>query len=356
MRYVPRNCILPDAVLAKPIFGTTGEALLQAGVKMTDKYVKSLERLGIGGAYVNDPISEDLQIISVLSDELRSEAIKNIASVYTTVPQEKGRAIEQARKISKTAEQIVNEIVSNGDVIPNLFDLKAYDSYTFFHCVNVTVLSIVIGLGMGFGNSKLVDLAIAALLHDIGKVFIDPAIINKRGALTDEEYAIVKKHPREGYEYIKDRYLIPELTARGVLDHHERVDGTGYPDWKHGTQISEFGRIIAVADVYDALISDRPYRNGWFAVEAVEYIEGNCDKLFDHEVVKMFSLKVAPFPVGISVLLSNGCVGLVMENFEGFAQRPLLKVFKQDEQMIDPYFLNLSEEAFDVTIVATVAI
>lgn len=356
MRYIPRNCIMPDAMLAKPILGASGETLLHAGVKMTDKYIKSLERLGISGAYVNDPISEDLEIVGALSDELRERAIKNIASTYSGVPQSKAGAIEQARKIAKTAEQIVDEIISHGEIMPNLFDLKAYDSYTFFHCVNVTVLSVVIGIGMGLGHDPLVDLAYAALLHDIGKVFIDPAIINKPGALTDEEYAVVKKHPADGYEYIKDKYLTPELTARGVLDHHERVDGTGYPAWKRGTEITEFGRIIAIADVYDALVSDRPYRNGWFAVEAVEYIQGGSGKLFDHDMVQIFSRKVAPFPVGTSVLLSNGGIGLVMENFEGFSQRPLLKVFKQDEQMIEPYFLNLCEDAFDVTILATAAV
>lgn len=355
MRYVPRNCIAPEAVLAKPILGPSGETLLHTGIKMTEKYIKSLERLGICGAYVNDPLSEDLSILGAVSDELRAQAIKSIAAIYSSAEQERGNARSQAREMMKTAEQIVDEIISHGDVVFNLIDLKSYDSYTFFHCVNVTVLSVVIGMGMGFNRDTLVDLAYAALFHDIGKVFVDPHIINKRGALTDEEFAIIKKHPRDGYEYIKDKYLTPELTARGVLDHHERVDGTGYPDWKRGTEITEFGRIIAISDVYDALISDRPYRSGWFAVDAVEYIQGGSGKLFDHNMVQVFSRKVAPFPAGTCVMLSNGAVGLVMENFEGFSLRPLLKVFKHDQQFIEPFFLDLRSEAFDVTIVGTIA-
>lgn len=357
MRYIPRNCIQPEAELAKPILGPGGETLLHAGVKMTGKYIKRLEQLGIGGAYVNDPVSEDLEIVNALSDELRARTVRNIASTYSKAAQEsRVNARGAGREITKLAENIVDEILDKGDVMLNLFDLKVYDSYTFFHCVNVTVLSVVIGIGLDLNRDSLVNLANAALLHDIGKVFIDSAIINKPGKLTDEEYEIIKGHPGKGYEYIKDMYLNPELTARGVLDHHERFDGKGYPDWKRGTEISGLGRIIAIADVYDALISDRPYRKGWFAVEAVEYIQGACGTQFDFDMVHVFSQKVAPFPVGTCVALSNGATALVMENFEGFSQRPLLKVFKQDQQMIEPYFLNLCSGALDTTIVATAAV
>lgn len=355
MRYIPRNCIKPQAELAKPVLGPAGEILLHPGVKMTEKYIERLEKLGIGGAYVNDPISEDLEIVGAVSDELRAHAVKSISSLYSGVSQNSGRNPRaEYREILQTAEQIVDEIISKGETMLNIFDLKVYDSYTFFHCVNVTVLSVVIGIGMGLERDTLVDLAYAALFHDIGKVFISPSIINKPGRLTDEEFAIVKKHPADGYEYIKKRYLTPELTARGVLDHHERIDGTGYPEWKRGTEITEFGRIIAIADVYDALVSDRPYRAGLFAVEAIEYIQGGSGKLFDFNMVQAFSRKVALFPVGTCVSLSNGDIGLVMENFEGFTQRPLLKVFRRGEELIKPFLLNLCKEAFDTTIVATV--
>ncbi len=356
MRYIPTNCILPEAELAKPILGPGGEILLHTGVKMSAAYIKRLAQLGINGAYVNDPISEDLEIVNALSDELRAQAVKSISSTYSKATQSSGDNRAAAREVMKMAESIVDEILSQGDVVLNLFDLKVYDSYTFFHCVNVTVLAVVIGMGLNLRRDNLIDLANASLLHDIGKVFISNHIINKRGALTDEEFNIVKKHPRDAYDYIKDKFLTPELTARGVLDHHERIDGSGYPEKKKSTQITEYGRIIAIADVYDALVSDRPYRNGWFAVEAVEYIQGGAGKFFDFDMVSVFTQKVAPFPVGTCVFLSNGAIGLVMENFEGFSQRPLLKVFKQDQQMIEPYYLNLCQNAFDITIVATVAV
>lgn len=356
MRYVPRNCIQPDAVLAKPILGINGEILLQDGVKMRENYIRRMEKLGIPGAYVHDPLSEDVEIVTALSDELKAQAVKNISSCFSKIT--KGQALSRASAaaIMKTAEQIVDEILNQGDVMLNLLDLKVYDSYTYYHCVNVTVLSVVLGLGMRYPREKLVNLAYAALLHDVGKVFIDPVIINKPGALTPDEFEEIKRHPAEGYAYIKEHYpaTVPEVVAMGVLDHHERVDGTGYPSGKAGSAITTFGRIISVADVYDALISDRPYRKGLFALDAMEYVQGGAGTLFDFEIVHAFSRKVALFPVGTCVLLSNGAIGLVLENFEGLTQRPLLRIFEECKLAVEPYELDLSKEAFDLTIVSTV--
>ena len=353
MRYIPRYCLTEHAVLAKPILGLRGEVLLESGVKMTYPYIRRLERLGINGAYVEDPLSEGLEVVSAISDELRAQTVRLISSIYTAPAKKHSGARMNALRIMKIAEQIVDEILARKDSVVNLIDIKTYDAYTFFHCVNVAVLCVVIGLGTDLPRYELVDLAYSSLMHDIGKVFIENAIINKPGKLTDDEYATIKTHSREGYRYIKDKYLTPEIVARGVLDHHERVDGRGYPDGKRGKEISLFGRIIGVADVYDALISDRPYRKGLFPVEAVEYIQGGSGSNFDFDVVSMFSRKVAPFPTGTCVLLSDGTSAIVVENMEGFPLRPLLRVFKNEEQNVTPYELDLSKGSFDVTIVAT---
>ena len=359
MRYISRNCIRPDAVLAKPILGPSGEVLLSAGVKMKASYIKRMERMGIAGAYVNDPVSEDLEIVNALSDELKTQAVQGITAAFSQAVKGRGNTQASGAALMKTAEQIVEEILAHGDVMLNLFDMKVFDSYTFFHSVSVTVLSVVIGLGLGFSRLMLVSTAYAALLHDIGKVLISAHIINKPSPLTPEEFEIVKKHPQDGYNYIKEKFslTVSELSARAVLEHHERVDGTGYPAGKTGDVITPIGKVIAVADVYDALVSDRPYRKGVFPVEAMEYIQGNCGTLFDFDVVNVFSQKAALFPVGSCVLLSNGLTALVMQTFEGLTQRPLVKVFMDgDIRLGEPYLVNLSEEALDVTVVAQVDI
>lgn len=326
---------------------------------MKPGYIKRMEKLGISGAYVHDPISEDLEVVSALSDELKTSAVKSISSIFSNAERNRPNPESKGTEIMKMAEQIVDEILNHGDVMLNLFDMKVFDSYTYFHSVSVTVLSVVLGIGLGFGRMGLVYLAYAGLLHDIGKVLIDPSIINKTGPLTPEEYEIVKKHPGDGYKYVKEKFTrsISEPSARGILEHHERANGKGYPDAKTSRKISDIGKIIAIVDVYDALVSDRPYRKGVFPVEAMEYIQGAAGEDFDLDIVQMFSRKVALFPVGSCVLLSDGTIGLVMENFEGMTKRPLVKVFMRDKDIkIEPYYVNLSEEAFHLTIIAAVDI
>lgn len=356
MRFVAREYIKPYSILAQPVLGINGEVLLTTGSILKPQYIRHLKKLGVVGVYINDELSEDLDIVSAISHELKSQAVRSISSTFAKVLNEKGNPKMMGMKLHATAKQIVDEIISHGEIMLNLFDMKVYDSYTFYHCVNVTVLSVVMGLGLGYSHKKLVDLAYAALMHDIGKVWIAPEIINKPCALTPEEYEVVKQHPKTGYEYVRTHLntIMPELAARGVLEHHERVDGSGYPEGKTAAQITETAKILAIADVYDALASDRPYRKGLFPVEAIEYVQGNCDTHFDFNIVQVFVRKVALFPVGSFVLLSNGATALVVENFEGLTQRPSVRVFMHDDVKITPYMLHLSREAFDVTVVASV--
>ena len=356
MRFISLHCIQPKATLAKPILGSSGQILLNEGVAMEPVYLTRLAELGIPGAYVHDPLSEGLEVISSISDELRMHAIKNISNTYSKAENGKELTESTGYEMRNIAEKIVDEVIDHGDIMLNLFDMKVYDSYTFFHCVNVTVLSVIIGMGVGFSKNKLVNLAYAALLHDLGKVFVPPEIINKPGKLTVEEFDIVKKHPQEGYDYIKNKFStsITESTAAGVLDHHERVNGSGYPKGKKGKQISDIGRAIAIADVYDAFISDRPYRKGTYSVAAMEYIMGGGGTYFDYNMVQVFARKVALFPVGTCVTLSNKSTALVLENYEGFTHRPRIKVFMEKGKKVKPYEINLKEEFFDITIITSV--
>jgi len=358
MRFISLHCIQPKAILAKPILGPAGQILLNAGVAMEPNYLHRLAELGIPGAYVHDPLSEGVEVINAISDELRMHAIKNISNTYSKAEEGKAQSQASGYEMRNIAENIVEEVINHGDTMLNLFDMKVYDSYTFFHCVNVTVLSVIIGLGMNFPKNKLINLAHAALLHDLGKVFIPPEIINKPGKLTDDEFEIVKRHPQEGYDYIKEMFAnsITESIAVGVLDHHERVNGSGYPSGKNEREICDIGRAIAIADVYDAFISDRPYRKGTYSVAAMEYIMGGGGTYFDYSMVQVFSRKVALFPVGTCVLLSNNTSALVLENYEGFTHRPRIKVFRKDSEDIDPYEINLKEEARDITIITSVDI
>lgn len=354
MRFVPRNCIRSDTILAKPVVGMNGQVLLKDGIVLKPRYIKRLEEIGVSGVYIHDPLTEDIEIVNALSDELKAKAVRSIFATYSHAAQKSHKVRSDAFQILKIAGQIVDEILSHGNIMLNLFDLKTYDSYTFSHCVSVAVLAVVTGAAMGYGRQRLISLAFGSLLHDVGKMFVPAQIVNKDGPLTDEEYATIKKHAKEGYRYLLGNIdvNVSEASAKGVLEHHERFDGSGYPDGKAAARISEFARLIAVTDVYDALVSDRPYRKGVFPSEAVEYIQGGAGSMFDFQIIAAFSKKVAPFPVGMCVQLSNGSIGIVVENFEGFTQRPMVKIIEENGKEVTPYKVDLSSESLDVTIVA----
>ncbi|MDR1754054.1 MAG: HD-GYP domain-containing protein [Eubacterium sp.] len=356
MRYVPRNCIREGSLLARPVYGENGKVLLREGVKMSKTYIKRLAFYGIPGAFIEDTISLDLEIKSAVTEKVKASALRQLTTAFKNANDATSheKADVNAKALLETAEQIVENIISHKDVMLNLFDIKTYDNYTFFHCLNVAILSIAIGVALDYTQKDMVKLAFSALLHDIGKVFIDSKIINKKGRLNPEEMLKVFCHPKEGYDYVRKHFYstISSVTARGILDHHERIDGSGYPNHLIGDKISTFGKIIAVADVYDALVSDRPYRQAVFPSEAIEYIMGSCGTFFDIKIVEAFKQKIVPFPVGTSVALSDGTVALVMENFEGYSQRPTVKVFMKNNEWIDPYILNLKEESFNITVVS----
>jgi HD-GYP domain-containing protein (c-di-GMP phosphodiesterase class II) len=192
------------------------------------------------------------------------------------------------------------------------------------------VIAIAIGVSLELNRRELYYLGMAAMLHDIGKKFISSEILDKEGPLTDSEFIEIKKHPKLGYEHIKDNYNLPASVYIAILQHHEKFDGSGYPDSKNGKDISLFGRILLVADIYDALVSKRPYHNAYSPSEAIEYIMSSNGAMFDPNILEAFLKKVAAYPIGSCVELSNGIKALVVENFQDANLRPLVRYINEN--------------------------
>ena len=239
----------------------------------------------------------------------------------------------------------MEQILDNKDTMVNMIDLKFYDDYTFFHSVNVAVLSVLIGVEYGLSKKELLNLGVAAILHDIGKMFVDKEVLNKPGKLTSEEFEHIQQHPKYGYNFLKESFEIPTTVYVTVLQHHERYDGKGYPMMKEKDEILINSRIIGIADVYDALTSSRPYRKPLIPSEAMEYIMANGGIMFDLALTKIFARKVAPFPMGTYVKLSNGFSGIVIENYEDACMRPKIKVILDSEgNEIKPFAVDLKSD------------
>ena len=354
MRYVPTNCLRDGMILAKNIYDKDQNLMLSQGQVIRESYIDKIHRLGYSGVYVSDSLSDDIVIESIISDELKISAVGAVKDVFITTGVNDRQINELVMENTKqVVYDLVDELINNRNLMVNMVDLKVFDNYTFYHSVNVSVLSIIVGISMGYPRSALYKLGLGALLHDIGKIFIDKAILDKEGPLTEDEFAEIKKHPSLGYEYLIKHYDIPARSYLGALHHHERYDGSGYPYSLRGDNISEIGRIIAVADVYDALTSDRPYRKALLPSDAMEYIMGGSDTMFDPRFVQKFIRKVAAFPLGTIVRLSDGAKAIVTLNHEDCCTRPRLRLISDNPLDEEEIYIDLRDDysAKNLTIV-----
>ena len=350
MRYVSIEHLSEGMILGKTLYGEMGEILLREGSKILGSYLNKIASLGYYGLYIQDAFSEEIDVKDVINQDLKMrtiQAVKTMMNINRDNDKEIQKSFEQLEEL---IENIIKDISSNKDLIVNMIDLKVANNYTFYHSVNVTVLSLVIGLAMNLSPKDMYSIGIASLLHDIGKIFTPNEILDKPGPLTFEEYKVIRKHPEDGYKYVKEKLSTHTKIYLAILEHHERFNGTGYPKQIAGKDIGLFARIISVADVYDALTSDRPYKKRAIPSEAMEYIMGGGGTFFDIDVVKEFSKIVAPYPVGTCVRLTNNLVGIVVENFSDCCLRPKIKIIKDGDKFIEPYLINLKTSNYNVII------
>lgn len=354
MRLIPIECVKDGCYLAKTIFDDDGRALLREGVKLTDSLLKRIKDIHVYSLYIVDEYSEN-EIEDVIKPELRQKAIKTIKETFSSV--EKFTSLSENKlsnnlikqrenyftSIYAIAEELIEEILSNKNIMVNLVDIKSMDSYTYQHSVNVAVLSLILGIQLQLNKFDLFDLCVGALIHDIGKTFIPKEILMKPASLTNAEFEIIKEHTEKGYQYLRGILAISSKARIVALQHHEKFDGTGYPEKRKGTEINFLARIVAIADVYDSLTSDRPYRRALSPNEAMEYIMANSNTHFDYNLVKAFSRAIIPYPKGTLVRLSNGEIGIVEDTLPNFPLRPTVKILKSDDESRNGIIISLVE-------------
>lgn len=352
MRYVTIDSLREGMKLGRTLY-RKADIMLAKGIVLTPQYINSIRRCGFPGVYIEDDLSADIEVTPLISDELRLETTRRLAKINDMARFDLGKGPSKLPDITLQIEDIVSELYRNRDIMVNMTELSCHDNYTYSHSLNVAMLSILLGIGMKFNRSDLIGLGTGALLHDIGKINISKRILNKNGPLTDEEYTLVKKHPKDGYDYITKRFRISTKHALTILDHHERFDGRGYPYGRAGTEISTYGRICAVADVYDALNSQRPYRKALPVHECVEYIMAGADTQFDPGIVDVFIHRIAPYPLGTSVKLSNGWTGLVVANYSDYSLRPKLRIYQKSGLPVTPFEISLKDDPAYLSVTIT---
>jgi HD-GYP domain-containing protein (c-di-GMP phosphodiesterase class II) len=239
--------------------------------------------------------------------------------------------------------KIVEDAIDDSHLLAHLSSLRVHDSYTFGHSLNVCLLSVLIGLKMHLPASQLHELAVGALLHDLGKTLVPREILTKPGVLTAEEWHTIRRHGEQAFLILRSQWALPLSAAHIARQHHENYDGTGYPNRLAGDAIHLFARIVAVADNFDAFTSDRPYRRAYQSHEAYELILWSRGGKLDPAIVDIFLDTVEIFPAGSAVALGGGEIGLVVGPPPALAGRPTVKIITNgdgtsaggDGQLID---------------------
>lgn len=352
MRFVSIENLTSGLELARPVFAPDGRILLNSGVRIETTYIERLRHLGIPGVYIADPDRHDIEIPETISQRTRMEATAGIKAVFDSVRVGKTFKIDG---LSQTVKTIVDEIITNPNVLASLSDVRSYDGYTFSHSVNVCVISVMLGLKSGYNSKQLYELALGAILHDIGKTLVPEEILLKPARLNEAEMAIMQEHTTLGWQILRENPDIPLSSAHVAYQHHERPQGLGYPRRLTSERIIHYAKIVSVADAYDAMTSERVYQRGMLPHEALRLINRLKGVQFEPEVVDLLGLCVAKYPVGCMVRLNSNELGIVVDVNQSERTRPVIRVlYDQDGTKLHEFWeLDLAKEP-DLSIVEVV--
>ncbi|QHW30654.1 HD-GYP domain-containing protein [Paenibacillus rhizovicinus] len=349
MRLLPIQMCQPGMRLAKKIYSEEGLVLLGADVELNQKLISRLYDCGIHYVYIQDPRTADLVVPDLISEETRHRALSEIRTNFRDLMDRPNRKSGVTYPyIGKSFRQImgmvIDDLTGQKDAMVMLMNMGIVDNYLFNHSLNVSVYTTVLGIANGYTRDELMTLGLGAVLHDIGKTQISVHILKKHSGLTREEYEEMKRHAERGYYLLKDEPNIPLLAAHCAYQHHERLDGSGYPRGIKGNEIHEYAKWIGIVDSYDAMTTTRVYRNPLLPHEAVESLYAGTGTLYEQRMLQLFRDKVAIYPLGIEVRLSSGESGVVVDINSSCPHRPVVRVLSDEygEELKAPYEVDLS--------------
>ena len=335
--------------LARPVRDQRGRVLLAEGVVLTERTLHALRSRGYRSIYVVNPLAPDVMVDDAIQDETRIHAERTVRDALRRTSE--GSPID-SKAVTSAVDAIVNDLHGNPDVVFSLATLRSVDDHTFVHCVNVCVYCLILARGLGLDRGDLRRLGAGAILHDIGKVRYRD-LVDRHGPLTPEEFELVKRHTTDGYEMLRRQPGIDLLSAHVALQHHERLDGSGYPRGLMGDGILLFARLAAIADVYDAMTADRPYRSASPPHEAMAAIHGMAGQQLDEQLVRHFTRKMAIYPSGTIVRLADGRLAIIVGQTEGGPGWPRVRVVADEKmRLVTAYELNTAPDSQVVAVLA----
>ena len=246
---------------------------------------------------------------------------------------------------TQSMENILGSLERNADALVSLSRLHQTDSYTYTHCVNVCIFATLFSRYRGADSNAIFAAGLAGMFHDLGKALVPLQILNAPRKLSDAEFAVMKAHPVLGYEQLASvPGILPEVLL-GTMQHHEKINGTGYPQGLSGKDISDIGRMVGVADVYDALTSKRPYKTAMYPHKALGIMYEMRDKDLDSEYLAQFIRMVGVYPVGSVVEMEDGSMGVVTASNDEMPLKPTVTIVRNpDGKAIPSRIYNLASD------------
>lgn len=340
-RYIPLRTAQPGMILDQAVIDRAGRVLIARRTPLEDFHIEGLRKMGVGGIYIRegeeDPdqkVEKEEQPLPAalwntydktkvrdpakvkLSESVRKRVAQGVQYLYQDT-----NSADFTNASRSITDDLLKAIEDNDAVAVDIGALQISDEHTFKHSVDVATMAMIVARKYGLNDNQVYQIGIAGLLHDIGKSKIPNEILNKAGKLTDDEFTIMKMHSTYGYHILEPKKDISQEVKLGVLQHHEKMNGRGYPMQVTGERIHLFSRIISIADIYDALVTERPYKKPFSPRAAVEMIMSMTEEL-DIKVMKCFMESVILYPVGSDVMLSTGEMARVVENLSYAVLRP----------------------------------
>jgi HD-GYP domain-containing protein (c-di-GMP phosphodiesterase class II) len=333
MRRLALDDVQPNMILGRSVMSVEGRMFIVKGTVLQSSYIERLRQAGFQVVYVLEGENEQVVEEDIVSEGVRLEALFAIHNALLRV-----EAIGKGAKmtlnqleVERCVVSLIDELIRNRRRLVTSVDPATYNDYLAAHSVNVCILALLTGIGMGYNSAKLEMLGVGALLHDVGMVTIPAEVWRKEGKLTPEERKRMETHCLAGWQILQANARFKATSLAVVLQHQEHYDGTGYPKGLKGTDIHEFARVTAAADVYDALLEHKIYHPGYPPHEAIRIIREGCGTHFDPVIAEELLTHVSPYPSGTRVRLSNGCEGLVVAAGEHGQITPTIRTATLEE-------------------------
>jgi hypothetical protein len=357
MRIIPTIMCQPGMRLGKAIITEEDKVLVGYRVELTSSMLKKLSKLGIDYLYIEDQRTEDIYIDDPIHADTRNMLRNSLGKVFDRFRPTNSyiaSTLHHPTPLSKLFLEGMSRLIDdlqhrkNEPVMLTTLNMVPPTNLEQHFCqnaLNVCVYATKLAMNQGiYDGDDLMAIGLGALLHDVGNVHIPAQLLQNQARITSTEYLEIQKHAQFGFQMLKDESGIPLLSAQCALQHHERMDGSGYPFGLRGEQIHPYSRLIGLLDSYDAMIHPRSYRTAHAPHHALEVLYANAGKLYDIDMVKLFRNNVAIYPLGLSVSLNTGDKGIVSRLNPHSMQRPIIRILRNasGQELKEPYEVDLS--------------